>query len=170
MIDRARQAAKRLSAALADGLLEVFEDGRGVVARIEATALHKALDVLRDDRKTPFEMLAHETAIDWSAWPADAGSQRPAERFSLIYNLYSVSTRTRIFLEIALAEGQAAPSATGHYASANWAEREIYDMFGIKFTRHPDLRRILMWEGFEGHPLRKDFPRHGINPQDFPQE
>ena len=170
MNERARQAAKRLSAALADGLLEIIEDGRGVVARIKADALHRALGALRDDRTTPFELLAHETAIDWSAWPADAEHQRPAERFSLIYNLYSVSTRTRIFLEVALAEGQAAPSACEYYASANWAEREIYDMFGIRFIGHPDLRRILMWEGYEGHPLRKDFPRHGIVPQDFPQE
>jgi NADH-quinone oxidoreductase subunit C len=170
VIDKARKAAKRLSAALGDGLIEVVEDGRGVVARIEPGALHTALDALRNDSSTPFEMLAHETAIDWSNWPKDAGHAKDNKRFSLIYNLFSISTRTRIFLEIDLAEGQTAPSATEHFASANWAEREIYDMFGIKFTGHPDLRRILMWEGFEGHPLRKDFPRHGINPQDFPQE
>ncbi len=83
---------------------------------------------------------------------------------------YSVSQRTRLFLELFLADGEAAPSASGIYASALWAEREVYDLFGIRFQGSPDPRRIFLPQDFEGHPLRKDFPCQGRRPQDWPQE
>ena len=170
MIERARKAARRLGSALGDKALEIFEDGRGVVVRIEPSALPEALSALGADRETPFDLLAQQTAVDWSSWAEQTDLPRPPARFSLIYNLYSVSTQTRLFIEAFLPEGQTIPSATGHYASANWSEREIYDMFGIKFSGHPDLRRIYLPDDFEGYPLRKDFPRPGTDPEDFPQE
>jgi NADH-quinone oxidoreductase subunit C len=169
-MEKARKAAKRLHSSLGAKAPEVFEDGRGVVVRIEPGAIRDALGFLQSDRETPFDLLASVTAVDWLKWSQETGLAPPPARFSLIYNLYSISEKTRLFLEAWLPEGQAAPSAVTHYASANWSEREIYDLFGIKFSGHPDLRRIYLTEDFEGHPLRKDFPRHGIDPQDFPQE
>ena len=114
--------------------------------------------------------VADETAVDWSNWQQETGLSQPEKRFSIYYNLYSLKERTRIFVETSLGEKQVAPSATPVYASANWAEREIFDMFGIRFSGHPDLRRILLADDFEGHPLLKEFPTQGRDPQDFPQE
>jgi NADH/F420H2 dehydrogenase subunit C len=166
----ALDAAKRLQRRLGDKVESVFEDHRGVVARVEAGALLDALSLLKSDSACPFEMLADETAVDWSTWQQETGLEAPKARFSLYYNLYSLKKQTRIYLEANLGEKQVAPSATSLYASANWAEREIFDMFGIRFSGHPDLRRILLADDFEGHPLLKEFPTHGRDPQDYPQE
>jgi NADH-quinone oxidoreductase subunit C len=163
-------AAKRLKAALGDEVEAVDEDGRGVVVRLQAGVIREALRQLKADRETPFEMLVGIAATDWSRWAEESGlAARPA-RFGLLYNLFSVATRTRLFLEVFVADGEAVPSATPCYASADWAEREAYDMLGIRFRGHPDLRRIYLKDDFEGFPLRKEFPRRGHDPQDFPQE
>jgi NADH-quinone oxidoreductase subunit C len=115
-------------------------------------------------------MLVDATAVDWSTWAEETDLEPPRARFSLYYNLFSLTGRARIFIETCLDDGESAPSATSVYASADWAEREIFDMFGIKFAGHPDLRRILMPEDYVGFPLRKEFPTLGPDPQDFPQE
>jgi NADH-quinone oxidoreductase subunit C len=158
--------AQQLKANLGDKVTKVFEDDRGVVVQLNIKALPKALDLLSKS----FDILADITAVDWSEYTIAPDQDPPQGRFSLYYNLYSTTDRIRIFLEAFISEGQDAPSATSHFASADWAEREVFDMFGIRFSGHPDLRRILMPEDFEYHPLRKDFPRRGIDPQDFPQE
>ncbi|RME27899.1 MAG: NADH-quinone oxidoreductase subunit C [Deltaproteobacteria bacterium] len=168
--DLAAQVAEKLSSRVADAVEKVYTDGRGTVVQVKAQKIREVLGALRDDEECPFDFLAHVTAVDWSAWPEGAGSKPADSRFSVIYNLYSIPKRVRLFVEVAVSEGQAVPSATPLYASANWAEREVFDMFGIRFSGHPDLRRILLYDGFEGHPLRKDFPRHGLDPQDHPQE
>jgi len=160
---------ERLKSVLASKVSKVYEDGRGVVVRVELDAVPAALEALRSDASTPFDMLTDLTAVDWSRWAEETGTQ-PQARFSLYYNLYSISAATRIFLEAWLEDGQEAPSATSFYASANWAERTVFDMFGIRFSGHPDLRRIYLPEDFEYSPLRKEFPRRGVDPQDFPQE
>lgn len=81
------------------------------------------------------------------------------KRFKVVYNLYSYEKNHRIFTEIPIAEEEAElESVVDLWNSANWFEREVYDMFGIKFKNHPNLKRILMYDGFEGHPLRKDYP------------
>jgi NADH-quinone oxidoreductase subunit C len=160
----------RLQASIGGGVLKVYEDGRGVVAQVTLAGLPAALAALKADPATPFDMLVDATAIDWSRWQPAGGVVRPKERFSLLYNLYSIGGRSRLFLEAFVEEGEDAPSATPFYASADWAEREIFDLMGIRFAGHPDLRRILMPEDFRHHPLRKDFPRHGQDPQDYPQE
>ncbi len=170
MSELAQKAAGRLKSALGKKVLEILEDERGVVVRVGAADILAALSTLKADGETPFDMLSSATAIDWLHWQEETGLPQPKARFSLIYNLYSISGQTRIFVEAALGDGQTAPSAVELYASANWAEREMFDMFGIKFSGHPDLRRIYLADDFEGHPLRKDFPRHGRDPQDFPQE
>jgi len=170
LIERAREAARRVQARLADEINEVIEDGRGVVIRTSAAAVPAVLRALKEDDQTPFDMLTNEIAVDYSKWTEETGLPAPPGRFGLMYNLYSISATTRIFVEVFIEDGQQVPSAEPYYASANWSEREIFDMFGIKFTGHPDLRRIYMQDDFEGYPLRKEFPRRGFEPQDFPQE
>ncbi|MFQ5353992.1 MAG: NADH-quinone oxidoreductase subunit C [Thermodesulfobacteriota bacterium] len=83
------------------------------------------------------------------------------ERFEVVYHLYSTSTKLRICLKVRLAEGEEVPSVTDLWSSANFPEREAYDMFGIVFSGHPDLRRIYLDEDWEGFPLRKDYPLRG---------
>lgn len=83
------------------------------------------------------------------------------KRFEVVYSLLSISKNFRIYIKINIIEDDVIPSATSIYKAASWYEREIWDMYGIKFDEHPDLRRILTDYGFEGHPLRKDFPLTG---------
>ena len=83
------------------------------------------------------------------------------KRFEVVYSLLSISKNFRVYIKISIIEDEIVPSATSIYKGANWYEREIWDMYGIKFDEHPDLRRILTDYGFEGHPLRKDFPLTG---------
>jgi len=88
---------------------------------------------------------------------------REEGRFDVVYHLYSFDANRRIRLKVATDEETAVPSVTSVWRFANWPEREAYDMYGIRFSDHPDLTRILLWEGFNGYPLRKDFPVEGID-------
>jgi len=108
---------------------------------------------LRDDPATRFDYCADVTAIDWPA-RADA-------RFDVVYCLYSTSLRHRLRVKARAGETATVPSVTGVWASANWLEREVFDMFGVRFSGHPDLRRMLMPEDWQGHPQRKDYPLEG---------
>jgi NADH-quinone oxidoreductase subunit C len=100
-----------------------------------------------------FVRLADVTAVDWQA-------REP--RFEVVYHLHSVERNTRLCLKCRLpGEAPEIDSVTSVWRSANWYEREIFDLFGIAFRNHPDLRRIMMPEDWEGHPLRKDYPIHG---------
>lgn len=113
-----------------------------------------ALQFLRDE--FAFDVLTDLTAVDWS--------EAMAPRFTMVYHLFS-STRhvyVRIAADCASDTAPSAPTAIGLWAGANWLEREVFDMFGITFDGHPDQRRILMWDGYPHHPLRKDFPLAGI--------
>ena len=123
-----------------------------IVLRILASSIQQVLAALRDDKYAAFNQLSDLTAVDYP--------ERP-ERFELVYQLLSMRNNMRLRLLAAVGEGQAVPSATTVYRAANWAEREVWDMFGIFFAGHPDLRRLLTDYGFEGHPLRKDFPLTG---------
>jgi len=84
-------------------------------------------------------------------------------RFDIVYILVSVDNEHRLILKTEVEEGGSVPSVYNLWRSANFPEREVFDMFGIKFEGHPDLRRILMWPGYEGHPLQKDFPLKGYD-------
>ncbi|NOZ86503.1 MAG: NADH-quinone oxidoreductase subunit C [Deltaproteobacteria bacterium] len=149
---------------------EVVHNKMGTTMRVSLDAIPATLDFLKNYKECPFDLLSDITAVDWSQWEENTGLKGPPTRFTLLYNLYSIQTKERIFIEAAVSEGQKAPSATRLYASANWAEREVFDMFGIKFSGHPDLKRIFLPEEFEYYPLRKEYPRTGYDPQDFPQE
>jgi len=101
-----------------------------------------------------FDYLVDVTAVDYP--------QR-AERFDLVYILYSFARNQRIRVKTRIAEGYAPATAVGVHLTANWLEREVYDMFGIRFAGHPDLRRILLPEDWQGHPLRKEYPLTGVD-------
>ena len=123
-----------------------------ITIRVPLEQLQRALTRLKDESGGEFTQLSDITAVDFP--------ERP-ERFELIYQLLSVKWNQRVRLITSLGEGEIAPSVTALFTSANWAEREIWDMFGIFFDGHGDLRRLLTDYGFEGHPLRKDFPLTG---------
>jgi NADH-quinone oxidoreductase subunit C len=109
------------------------------------------LSFLKTEEGFEYNFLADLTAVDEEAEP----------RFEIVYNLFSLTTKARIRVKVRLPEGEEMPTAIPLWAGANWAEREIWDMYGIKFTGHPDLRRILMDDRWQGHPLRKDYPIRG---------
>ena len=111
------------------------------------------LTFLCDDAKCGFVNMTDICGVDWP--------QR-AERFDVVYHLLSPKKNLRIRVKVPVGEDQPVPSACGIYPGADWFERETWDMYGVLFTGHPDLRRILTDYGFEGHPLRKDFPTTGF--------
>ena len=90
-----------------------------------------------------------------------ATDEEIAPRFEMVYNLFSTRHKWRIRLKVRVREDEEVPTAIPVWPGANWAEREVWDMYGIRFKGHPDLRRILMDERWEGHPLRKDYPLRG---------
>ncbi len=109
---------------------------------------------LKEDPELTFDLLADLCGIDMNT---------PARRFGVIYNLYSLSNKFRIRLKTFTEEDEpTVPTVTGVWSTANWHEREAYDMFGITFSGHPDLRRMYLPDEFEHYPLRKDFPLMGI--------
>lgn len=124
-----------------------------LIIYIAAEKLLKFLQFLRDDEKLSFKTLLDVFGADM------LGIRSP--RFEVIYNLLSYKLNNRITVKVALNEGEEVASAIPVFSAAGWFEREAFDMYGIKFTNHPDLRRILTDYGFEGHPLRKDFPLTG---------
>ncbi|HVU15543.1 MAG TPA: NADH-quinone oxidoreductase subunit C [Candidatus Didemnitutus sp.] len=122
----------------------------------------EAIAILRELRDNHgYDYLVDVTAIDWSA------AQSP--RFSVVWHLYAKATHRYVRLVAACADDQnpSMPSVTSLWPAADWHERETFDMFGINFTGHPDLRRILMWEGYPYFPLRKEFPLAGL-PTELP--
>jgi NADH-quinone oxidoreductase subunit C len=122
--------------------------GQAVVI-VERAGLSEALRTLRDHPETRFDVLSDVTAVDYLG---------RTPRFEVVYQLYSLSRNHRLRVKVPVPEDDAVvPSAAGLWKSALWAEREVWDMFGIRFDGHPDLRRILMYEEFVGHPLRKDY-------------
>lgn len=143
---------QRLRERFADALLEVR------VWRNETTVIFGRPDLipacrfLKDDPDLAFDFLSDVTAVDRLQLP----ESRP--RFEVVYHLYSLPHKRRLRLKLRVDEGEAVPSVTPVWETANWHEREVFDLFGIPFEGHPDLRRILMPDDWEGHPLRKDYP------------
>ena len=119
----------------------------------ERAAIIDVLTFLRDDPQCQFWSFIDVTAIDWPG-------REP--RFDVVYHLLSPKQNMRIRIKIATDENTAVPSVIGVYPGADWFEREAYDLYGVLFSGHPDMRRILTDYGFEGYPLRKDFPLTGF--------
>ena len=129
-----------------------FGDDTIVVHR---AALAAALATCRDAGSLRFDMLMDLTAVDYSKFPG----REDGPRFEVVYHLYSLAHNHRLRVKVQVDEDDAVvPSAEPLWPIANWFEREVWDMFGIRFDGHPDLRRLLMYEEFVGHPLRKDYP------------
>ena len=116
---------------------------------------------LKTNENTKFRQLIDITAVDFP---------EKEQRFRIVYLLLSHEFNTRVLIEFDISEGEKVPSLTKIFPSANWMEREVFDMYGIDFKDHPDLRRILTDYGFEGYPLRKDFPITGHNEVRYSEE
>ena len=145
---------QRLRTRFGDAILESAEF-RG---ELTVVVLHERIvDVcrfLKEDAELRFDLLSDLCGIDMAT---------PVQRFGVIYNLFSIGRKHRIRVKtFCEEEDPIVPSVTAVWRTADWHERETYDMFGIRFAGHPDLRRVYMPEGFEHHPLRKDFPLMGI--------
>jgi len=120
---------------------------------VERGSLREACALLRDDPACPFNFLSDITCVDW--YPSEP-------RFEVIYHLLSILKKERVRLKVKLnSESPVVESLTSIWPGANFFEREVYDLFGVRFTGHPYLRRIMMPEDWEGHPLRKDYPVEG---------
>ncbi len=115
-----------------------------------ASVLAQAMAFLRDSER--FDMLMDLTAVDW--WKKDLPAS--AQRFEVVYELYSFPRNERLRVKTRVADGEPVPSLTSLYEAADWLEREVFDMFGIPFDGHPNLKRILMPDEWQGFPLRKD--------------
>jgi len=127
-----------------------------VCVRVPADRLIEVMTFLRHDERCRFEQLADLGGIDYLNFPG------ARDRFAVVYNLLSVSLGHRFWVKCLVNDPEPeVPSVVGIWKGADWMEREVWDMFGIKFPGHPDLRRILTWEGFGAHPLRKDYPLRG---------
>ena len=167
-----------MSRAALDKLTEQFpqavqgsHDFRGdETALLAPASLKEVCRFLRDDRDLRFDMLTDATAVDYLLEPG----RSPAARFEVVYHLYSTSQAKRLRLKVQLGEGGAGEGGAAGgpevdslcelWPIANWLEREIWDMYGIRFRGHPELRRILLYEEFVGHPLRKDYPKEKRQP------
>jgi len=129
---------------VANGELTVIATPRDIV---------KVMTFLREDERCQFWSFIDVTAIDWPA---------RERRFDVVYHLLSPKLNARIRIKIEVGEDAAVPSIISVFPGADWFEREVYDLYGVPFTGHPDMRRLLTDYGFEGHPLRKDFPLSGF--------
>jgi NADH-quinone oxidoreductase subunit C len=122
---------------------------------VDRAALPEVLRFCRDDPGLRFDMLMDLTAVDYLTYPG----REEAPRFEVVYHLYSVPYNHRLRIKAGVEEDDpVVPTAVPLWPIADWFEREVWDMFGLRFAEHPDLRRLLLYEQFEGHPLRKDYP------------
>ncbi len=140
----------KLKGKFGDAITEAVKTFGQRIVRIKKDAYLEFCKFLAEDEDGAFDMCADLTALHWP--------EKPGEEFDIVVNLYSVSKNTRLRVKTAIAEGEAAPSVIDIWQGANWMEREVFDMFGIKFDGHPDLRRILLPEDWPGYPLRKEYP------------
>jgi NADH-quinone oxidoreductase subunit C len=156
MDDHGSPALRRLIEALPDAVLETHAHVGDATACVDPERVVEVARLLRDDSALEFEMLTDVTAVDYLG-------QEP--RFEMVYHFYSVAGNRRLRIKARVPEDPAEiDSLADVYASANWMEREVWDLYGIRFKGHPDLRRILLYEEFEGHPLRKDYPKEKRQP------
>ncbi len=141
-----------IAAALPDAVLDTRQKHDELIVLVQRSAIIQVLKFLRDDSQTQFKVLVDLCGVDYP---------EREERFDVVYNLLSVKHNQRVRVKVTTDEVTPVPTATGLYSAAGWLEREAWDLYGVFFADHPDLRRLLTDYGFEGHPLRKDFPLTG---------
>jgi NADH-quinone oxidoreductase subunit C len=133
-----------------DAVLDTMLPQGDATAVIHPESLTKIIDFLKNDSRLQFDILVDITAVDYL-------ERKP--RFDIVYHLLSLPFNRRLRLKVPVEDGTSiVESLTPWWGSADWLEREVWDMFGIRFAGHPNLKRILMYEEFQGHPLRKDYP------------
>ena len=136
-------------------IVETHADHGDATAVVTRESVVDVLRTCRDDGELGFEVLMDLTAVDYSRFPG----REDGPRFEVVYHLYSLAHNHRLRVKVRVDEDEAVvPTATPLWPIANWFEREVWDMFGVRFDDHPDLRRLLLYEEFVGHPLRKDYP------------
>jgi NADH-quinone oxidoreductase subunit C len=149
-----RPEVARLLAWKAEAIQGAKFDRNELSIYIERTSLREACTALRNDSELNFDTLADLTCVDWE--PSDP-------RFEVIYQLFSTVTKKRLRLKVRLSGADASvDSLTPVWPGADFFEREVFDLFGIRFNQHPNLKRIMMPDNWEGHPLRKDYPVEGF--------
>ncbi|MEM7023161.1 MAG: NADH-quinone oxidoreductase subunit C [Pseudomonadota bacterium] len=147
-----RELLDEISSKLGDALIESIVARGELTLRIQGHAIARVLTYLRDDPNCQFKILVDLCGADYP---------EREQRFEVVYHLLSPRQNQRIRVKLATDEATPVASVTDVFSSALWYEREAWDMYGIYFSDHPDLRRLLTDYGFEGHPLRKDFPQTG---------
>ena len=145
---------KKINSELTTKVKNTKINHKHICINIENENLLEVVLFLKNNNETKFKQLIDITAVDYP---------ENEKRFKLVYLLLSHEFNSRILIDIFINENEIATSLTSVFPSSNWMEREVFDMYGIKFKNHPDLRRILTDYGFKGHPLRKDFPLTGHN-------
>jgi len=146
-------AVARLLGWKSEAIQSVKFDRDEMTIYVDRSNIREACALLREDMACPFNFLSDITCVDW--YPSEP-------RFEVVYHLLSIPNKERVRLKVRLdSSSPAVESITPVWAGANYFEREVFDLFGIRFTGHPYLRRILMPEDWEGHPLRKDYPVEG---------
>lgn len=145
---------------LATALKEEFGDA---IESARSFAGDLAFQVRRDAIAQVCASLKSRHAFTYLVDVCGADYPKREPRFDVVYHLYSFQANRRIRLKVAAGEATPVPTVCGVWVAANWPEREVWDMYGVRFEGHPDMTRILLWEGFNGHPLRKDFPVEGID-------
>jgi NADH-quinone oxidoreductase subunit C len=146
------ETAQRLTEAVPGAVRATSLAFGELTVTVEAQRIVPVLTFLRDDPQCEFKILVDLSGVDWP---------NRAKRFDVVYHLLSLSKNQRIRVKVETDEQTAVPSAAALFPAANWFERETFDMYGVLFADHPDLRRILTDYGFSGYPLRKDFPLTG---------
>jgi NADH-quinone oxidoreductase subunit C len=136
----------RLRAKFGAGLVEAIEDRKQAILTVECARLAEISQYLRDEEK--FDLLSDLTAVDWP---------KREKRFDVVLNLYSFAKNERLRVKARAGDGKEVPSVAGVWPTANWLEREVFDMFGVVFAGHPNLTRILLPDEWQGYPLRKDY-------------
>jgi len=145
------RAVIKLKEQFAAAVIDVVEFRGEITVTVKKDAILEVLQFLKQSLQ--YNLLTDVTAVDYL--------DKKEDRFMLVYQLYSIPNKDRLRVKAPLAEADSIQSATQVWATANWLEREVFDLFGITFENHPDLRRILMTPEWEGHPLRKDYPVQG---------
>lgn len=140
------EMVSRFRAKFGAAILEAMEDRKQAILTVERSKLAEIALYTRDEEK--FDMLSDLTAVDWP---------KREKRFDVVLNLYSFAKNERLRLKAHAADGEAVPSLVGVWLAADWMEREVFDMFGIVFSGHPNLKRILLPDEWQGYPLRKDY-------------